>query len=449
MIKRQFQFWLCLLFVSFFSFFNFSISSHGFHRDTIICCTQNYCKKTIFQMIEQVREKYFHTVASYNARKTRWFHFNKEKWVAKDIKAGGYSRTPVHCKLSFNVPDNSSELFTVVCSPIQKFYRASDNTWVPVYKLHIGDRLLARHDKHIRLAGISVIQEPLDVYTIQVKNTHVFLVTEYGLVAHNFTVPFEFFAGIIISFGAGSIEGATAGSFFGPATCVGGAVVGGLAAVAINACIQDKVAEYSFSCGGSNILPEYELRSCGGMKTLPDYGLPCGGGSIFPEYEQLPCGGANSVFPDYGYSCGAVNRLSDYPLSCGGSSIANLVSKNESAVQWKKFTGKPADKSIEKDINKHRNGIYKGASYHHPNGENGRKSRAPSDGQAALDNSVKIKDTSDSRIGVSNGEIVRLNKTLNDEYHGYVLSWEEASRIKKIKDALIDNGFVNSRGKIK
>lgn len=380
MVKRHIQFWLSLFFLLFFSFFNFSVFSHGFHKDTVIRCSKDYCKKTIFQRIEEVRDKENHTIASYNPRKTKFYHWNKEKWVEKAIKAGGYSRTPVHCILSFIAPDNPSKLFTVTCTPLQNFYRVSDNTWVPVYQLKKGDRLLALHDKHIQLDGLEVIQKPLDVYTIQVKDTHVFLVTEYGLVTHNFAIPMGLYLTISAACGVGSVEGAAAGSFFGPIGVSCGAVVGGIVGSVAAYCMRNKVKGYSlscgavntlpdygFSCGGANVFSEYELRSCGGMKTLPDYGLPCGGGSIFPEYEQLPCGGANIVLPDYGYSCGAVNRFSDYPLSCGGSNVSNLISKSESVAQGKKFPSKAPQRQIgrneEESTNKAAGIIAEGLGY--------------------------------------------------------------------------------------
>ncbi len=65
---------LHLFFLAFFSLFNFSILSHGFHKDIIIRCVNFYCKKTIFQRIEEAEKKVFHAVASYYARETKWYH---------------------------------------------------------------------------------------------------------------------------------------------------------------------------------------------------------------------------------------------------------------------------------------------------------------------------------------------------------------------------------------
>ncbi len=314
--SKQVRLGLGLFFLAFFSLFNFSISSHGFHKDTIISCVNSYCKKTIFQMIEEAEKKDLHTVASYYARETKWYHFNKRKWVGKNIKAGGYSRTPVHCVLSFNVPGSPSKLFTVTCTPIQNFYRIPDNAWVPVCKLNIGDLLLAQEDKHIRLAGIKVVQEPLDVYTIQIKDTHVFLVTEYGLVAHNCFVPIGVFASLSIP--VGMCEGGVAGVAFGPIGFTCGAVIGGLIGVAIKACIQDRVAEYSFSCGGPN---------------MPSESLPCGTSKV-PEYSLL---------------CEESAMAPKYSFSCDGLNVDNFVLKNESAAEGTKSQGKAPGKPTEND----------------------------------------------------------------------------------------------------
>ena len=96
---------------------------------------------------------------------------------------------------------------------------------------------------------------------------------------------------------------------------------------------------------------------------------------------------------------------------------------------------------------------YKDASYHGKN-DNSVKSRAPTNGQAALDNSVQVKSTSPRRVGVdkANNEIVVLDKTQtfnngSAEYHGHVRSWQDLHTDQK--NALKKAGLVNSKGKIK
>ena len=78
----------------------------------------------------------------------------------------------------------------------------------------------------------------------------------------------------------------------------------------------------------------------------------------------------------------------------------------------------------------------------------GISSRAPTDGQTALDNSVQIKQTSPRRIGVdpSNGEIVVLDQHLPDRFHGHVRNWDELTQA--MQNALRGAGLVDKQGNI-
>ncbi len=75
-------------------------------------------------------------------------------------------------------------------------------------------------------------------------------------------------------------------------------------------------------------------------------------------------------------------------------------------------------------------------------------SRAPTNGQAALDNSVQIKLTSPRRIGVdrSNGEIVVLDQHLPDRYHGHVRTWDDLTQ--PMQNALKNAALVDKQGNI-
>jgi hypothetical protein len=105
------------------------------------------------------------------------------------------------------------------------------------------------------------------------------------------------------------------------------------------------------------------------------------------------------------------------------------------------------------------NGVYKDAKYHHTNSNGnskGGKSPAPKDGQKALNNSVPLDNSPNPqthrRVGVSEGEIVVLDRTCSGEYHGHVRTWEELKAEgksgQKILKALQKHGLVNNRGKI-
>ncbi|URQ59654.1 PAAR domain-containing protein [Pantoea alhagi] len=96
--------------------------------------------------------------------------------------------------------------------------------------------------------------------------------------------------------------------------------------------------------------------------------------------------------------------------------------------------------------------VYKDAPYHGTS-DNSVKSRAPKNGQAALDNSVQVKPTSPRRVGVdiANNEIVVLDKTRSlsdqvDEYHGHVRDWDALDN--KQQSALNKSGKTTRKGKI-
>ncbi|WP_113672604.1 RHS repeat-associated core domain-containing protein [Vallitalea guaymasensis] len=92
------------------------------------------------------------------------------------------------------------------------------------------------------------------------------------------------------------------------------------------------------------------------------------------------------------------------------------------------------------------NGVYEDASYHGKVG-NSVKSKAPTDGQDALNNSISIGPNTDRRIAVSNGEFVVLDKTREGLYHGHVRGWDDLSQ--QMQSALRKENLVTKKGKIK
>jgi hypothetical protein len=89
-----------------------------------------------------------------------------------------------------------------------------------------------------------------------------------------------------------------------------------------------------------------------------------------------------------------------------------------------------------------------------PNPKHGPKQRGnigaePTNGQAALDNSVPIKGTSTRRVGVdpTTGEIVVFDETYPGKgvFHGHVRSWDELTQ--EMKNALIKAGLVDKKGR--
>lgn len=89
-------------------------------------------------------------------------------------------------------------------------------------------------------------------------------------------------------------------------------------------------------------------------------------------------------------------------------------------------------------------GIYEDAPYHTKVG-NSIKSKAPINGQEALDNSLAFNNGT-GRIGISNGEFVVLSQTSEGLFHGHVRTWSGLSQ--EMQNALRRAGLVNKRGKI-
>jgi len=85
------------------------------------------------------------------------------------------------------------------------------------------------------------------------KGTHVFLVTQHGLLAHNCPVAWGVFATLSIPCGWGSVEGAMIGGLFGLPVLGCGAVLGGIAAGVIAYSMQENKKEYSIKLEDPNV----------------------------------------------------------------------------------------------------------------------------------------------------------------------------------------------------
>ena len=99
--------------------------------------------------------------------------------------------------------------------------------------------------------------------------------------------------------------------------------------------------------------------------------------------------------------------------------------------------------------------VYDDSTYDkHGKEDKGDVSKAPKDGQKALDNSVQIKETSPLRVGVDqdNGEVVVLDRHEqsgnNETYHGHVQSTITDQKTRKAASKL-PNVVVNKKGKWK
>lgn len=89
---------------------------------------------------------------------------------------------------------------------------------------------------------------------------------------------------------------------------------------------------------------------------------------------------------------------------------------------------------------------YEAAPYHGKT-NNAVKSKAPVNGQDALDVSTQVKSSSPRRVGIDHetGEFVVFDRTRDNIYHGHVRTWDELH--PDMKRALHEAGMVNKRGK--
>jgi len=130
----------------------------------------------------------------------------------------------------------------------------------------------------------------------------------------------------------------------------------------------------------------------------------------------------------------------------------SFQNKSKNKAQSYPQINPPPKKPDQDDDDREIPRIYVDAKYHAKNAS-AIKSAAPKNGQAALDFSLPV--TKKIRVGVSENEIVILGRTLikpqgGSEWHGYATTWEDLNKEQKekFKTTLIENGLVNSRGKI-
>lgn len=125
----------------------------------------------------------------------------------------------------------------ISCSPAQEFYLPEKEQWVPAYQLKVGDLLLTKDNKLVPLRSLEFVNESITIYLLEVADTHCFFVGKHAVLTHNIAI--EMSIGFAVAFGQGAAAGATAGSFFGPVTVIGGLTVGGLVGLTV-AVLRDR-----------------------------------------------------------------------------------------------------------------------------------------------------------------------------------------------------------------
>lgn len=241
-MKQYVSFVVISLFIARCSF----LYSHGFHKDTIIYCRAGQAIQSLGQIIDRVKKNKCKYVTSYDQR--------NHTYIDKRARAAGFAQVPFYCALSFN----NEPFADIICSPTQHFYRLFDQKWIPACDLHIGDKLLSKKMGSVKVTDIVFVEERLQVYTIQVKDTHTFLVGSHGIVAHNIILPIAAALGVTIPFSTGC--GSGLGVVFGPVGFIGGILLGVGCGLLVNACFKERYVEYSIALQGEHV-SNYVLRN--------------------------------------------------------------------------------------------------------------------------------------------------------------------------------------------
>jgi hypothetical protein len=216
---------ICLLFIT-------RISAHGFDPDTLV---KNGAGS--WYPLEQVCQ----FAAKHKKQDLASYDVNKKYWVNSRVASSGKSET--NCYLVLDLNGNARD---IICTPTQEFYLALSNKWIPAYELRQGDVLLGQYDTLVSVTFIEFVKKKRAVCSIEVKNTHTFMVGRHAVLTHNMVLPVALLASAKIPFELSAI-GSALGLSFGAPAIVGGLVVGGIAGIVWKKIIGGKVIDYKLS----------------------------------------------------------------------------------------------------------------------------------------------------------------------------------------------------------
>lgn len=135
-----------------------------------------------------------------------------------------------NCYFSIGLESSPGTHSEIRCTPAQEFYkreiRESDDidSWVPAFKLKVGDLLLGDH-RLVRIVSVTFIKQPLRIVALEIDNDHNYFVGNPAVLTHNDFLSIA--GGLTLAFDYVA-EGAGAGITFGPVGWFGGIIVGGI-----------------------------------------------------------------------------------------------------------------------------------------------------------------------------------------------------------------------------
>jgi uncharacterized protein YneF (UPF0154 family) len=206
------------------------ILPHGFGAQTMISLVPDAGYMPIEHMINFIHHKK-HSLASYNA--------DAREFVVSRLKAVSAHQVHQYCIITFCSPAQE-----ITCAPDQQFYNNSE-IWVAAYNLKPGDVLLCDDNACCKVASIRLLNESMKVYSIEVQDSHTFLVGTQRLVTHNTLIALITMTGICTPFVTGC--GATIGAPLGPVGICSGIILGGAIGYFIKTLIKEKIADNPFA----------------------------------------------------------------------------------------------------------------------------------------------------------------------------------------------------------
>ncbi len=166
------------------------------------------------------------------------------------------------------------------------------------------------------------------------------------------------------------------------------------------------------------------------------------GGVAYFANETAKDTNSQLILPEPILEPGITYASSGYANTINEDRANKKETKDKETTNSKSTSDKESTNKSGKDLK------YKDADYHHKN-SSGLKSKAPSNPEETLNDSVQIKDTSPRRIGVDSktGEINIFDSTNDGTFHGHVREWSELTQ--DMKNALIQAGKATPKGIIK
>jgi len=374
----------------------------------------------------------------------------------------------------------------IVAAPQQLFYNAETSDWICGQHVQANQLLQTLYGSIVKVEWVEIISSPAIVTALAVRFPHTFAIGIDGILAHNEILMASTGAAVFCYLSPGALP-----------------VMTPLAALAVKTFSVALTSYASWiiaadvlkNIGGLSALKENILSLWGGIKSkfsgkkmhhhdvddqlrgtcgtpliphqsaFPD--VMCGGSlspnqkvqSICPILDENPTiiveGNCINITEVLGLQCPTSKQNKEVGLLPNNEidQLENdqfLMRKNPGQKDNKELQG--PSKSLTAPAGPH--GTYAPAPYHGLK-DTKKKSKAPQDGQTALDNSIEIIDNQGSpkksRIAIMDDEFILLYFTLNHPtagklYHGFVVPWKKLPQDSK--DTLKNAGMVRRNGKI-